>query len=1022
MNLKFIFKVLSFSLATSFVFAAEKNNCNEIENYLKKKSLDYKENIEKCVTNSQGKVEELIVRNYALQKEDVKQILSYNSIKNLTYAVEFKFGEEQDSLYSNPFLPHPGYIKFPSVIADLPELEHLNFEYDHFRRIKYTPEVEVIKIENEYLKLSKKLKTLTLSEVKLTKENLVELSKLSNLEELNFYHCVFDSDDFTPFENNKNLSKLLIHDAMGNEKYFPNHIEKLKSLKQLYLENSHCKGTSYNFNGLDNLELFYFKISSACDIDLSKLNKLSELSIVSSDYVFFNGIDDPMDLKLPDSLKILNLSHLTLTSNNYKEIFSLSHLEELIIYCFGNSDKIDIKSLKNPDKLRKLVINSYDRKSSSFIKNLDFLKELENLTKLELVKDGITEIPQLKYLKKLEYLNLKENNLLKIPEAIPTLKNIEYINLDSNIIYGRLPESLNKLEKLKYFNINKNKNIIGKVLTNKNIEECYYSSYYDLCVPKDSKVNYSTSQIENEKTPFKTCEDEKVIEESTNGKCGEGHGKCPSGQCCNKEGKCGNEEDYCLVTKGCQVNYGDYIDECEVIYRQMIKLGEDITYVVCSANKQGKAKDLSIENGNNNYVKALDTIYNLELLTLSCEDSIKSFKPIIQNQNLTRLSLSGDCYKTEDIPDDILQLKNLKTFELHYKSMKIVSKKIKYLKNLENINFESCEIEDLPNEFGELENLKSLILYDNELTKLPEVIAKLKNLEYLDLSSNNIDDKIPESYNNLSELKKIYLGNNVNLEGKILQNKKLVECKYNHDIEWDSSYKYHLCRTGNEKCLSEYLIKAYPICPDSSITIPEKPTTKKSTVTTTTTTTTSKKSTTSSTSKKSTTTSTSKKSTTSSTSKKSTTTSTSKKSTTSSTSKKRTITSTSKKSTTPSTFKKSTTTSTSKKSTTTSTSKKRTITSTSKKSAISSTSKKSTTTSTSKKSTTTSTSKKSTTSSTSKETTTTTASKSSVKGKCGEGIGNCKSGYCCSKYGWCGISDGYCSKSNGCQSKYGKCY
>jgi Leucine-rich repeat (LRR) protein len=86
---------------------------------------------------------------------------------------------------------------------------------------------------------------------------------------------------------------------------------------------------------------------------------------------------------------------------------------------------------------------------------LDFLKELENLTKLELVKDGITEIPQLKYLKKLEYLNLKENNLLKIPEAIPTLKNIEYINLDSNIIYGRLPESLNKLEKLKYFNINK---------------------------------------------------------------------------------------------------------------------------------------------------------------------------------------------------------------------------------------------------------------------------------------------------------------------------------------------------------------------------------------------------------------------------------------------------------------------------------------------------------------------------------------------------------------------------------------
>jgi len=40
--------------------------------------------------------------------------------------------------------------------------------------------------------------------------------------------------------------------------------------------------------------------------------------------------------------------------NNIKLIFPIFIFIIRIIYCFGNSDKIDIKSLKNPDKLRKL--------------------------------------------------------------------------------------------------------------------------------------------------------------------------------------------------------------------------------------------------------------------------------------------------------------------------------------------------------------------------------------------------------------------------------------------------------------------------------------------------------------------------------------------------------------------------------------------------------------------------------------------------------------------------------------------
>ncbi|OUM63279.1 carbohydrate-binding module family 18 protein, partial [Piromyces sp. E2] len=43
---------------------------------------------------------------------------------------------------------------------------------------------------------------------------------------------------------------------------------------------------------------------------------------------------------------------------------------------------------------------------------------------------------------------------------------------------------------------------------------------------------------------------------STNGQCGNGNGKCPPGFCCSKHGWCGKTEDHCSVTKGCQFEFG----------------------------------------------------------------------------------------------------------------------------------------------------------------------------------------------------------------------------------------------------------------------------------------------------------------------------------------------------------------------------------------------------------------------------------------------------------------------------------
>jgi len=520
MNLKFLFKALSFSLVTSFVLASDSNDCNEIREYLEKKSLNYTATIEECGTNEEEQVTELKVINENLQEEDVNKILSYKTIKKLEYVVVFKEGEFMDTSYSHILLPHPGFSEFPSVIVNLPELEELNFNYENLRYVKSFPDETLISIDNESLKLSENLKKLTLSQVSLSNENLKELSTLPNLEEIKFHICSFDKDGFASFENHEKLSKLSITNIKGTQKAIPSHVEKIKSLKSLIIENGYCEGDNYDFNGLDNLESLYLLLTKECNLDLSKNEKLSELIIENQDYYRLAlGIKLPMSLNLPNSLKKLILSGLMFSIDNYETIASLPNLEELTMSNFGDrSEEYEIKSLECHNKLRKLTINS-----GYISKNIDFLNDLVNLTYLDFSSSGITEFPQLENLKKLEYLDLNSNSINDI-----------------------LPEYLSELENLKYFNITGQNNIIrGKVLTNKSLEKCGYSSHDELCIPKDYELNCLIEPVS-----FETCK-----EGDPDGRCGEVYGKCPSGQCCSKYGWCGKSDDYCA--QGCQSEFGD---------------------------------------------------------------------------------------------------------------------------------------------------------------------------------------------------------------------------------------------------------------------------------------------------------------------------------------------------------------------------------------------------------------------------------------------------------------------------------
>jgi len=76
--------------------------------------------------------------------------------------------------------------------------------------------------------------------------------------------------------------------------------------------------------------------------------------------------------------------------------------------------------------------------------------------------------------------------------------------------------------------------------------------YVHIRTINDKDYNLTTA------TTIKTSTTKKSSATSTNGRCGKeyGYSSCPSGQCCSKYNHCGTSDDHCLVSKGCQSEFG----------------------------------------------------------------------------------------------------------------------------------------------------------------------------------------------------------------------------------------------------------------------------------------------------------------------------------------------------------------------------------------------------------------------------------------------------------------------------------
>ncbi|MFD2586035.1 leucine-rich repeat domain-containing protein [Croceitalea marina] len=82
--------------------------------------------------------------------------------------------------------------------------------------------------------------------------------------------------------------------------------------------------------------------------------------------------------------------------------------------------------------------------------------------------------------------------------------------------------------------------------------------------------------------------------------------------------------------------------------------------------------------------------------------------------------------------------KNLKQLDLSRKNLKLLSRRIGMLEQLEILDLSSNNLRDLPQEIKNLKRLKTLKICYNNFKKLPEFLSEMPQLQHLDVFCNNV--------------------------------------------------------------------------------------------------------------------------------------------------------------------------------------------------------------------------------------------------------------------------------------------
>jgi len=199
---------------------------------------------------------------------------------------------------------------------------------------------------------------------------------------------------------------------------------------------------------------------------------------------------------------------------------------------------------------------------------------------------------------------------------------------------------------------------------------------------------------------------------------------------------------------------------------------------LCGKLDNLKSLHLSRYSPSKNNMIDIACLPNLTDLTLSSCDIIGPYlSELNESASLTSLNINVLTLNAQHM-NGLSSLSNIKklgmkTCTLSEDQLDVLSS----LKNLESLYMESCKLTKIPEFLFSLPNIKSIDLSGNSIRSLDERLVSLENLETLILKNNIIRGDIPESLNNLTQLKEVDFSYNY-LEGKTLTNPNLEKCNY----------------------------------------------------------------------------------------------------------------------------------------------------------------------------------------------------------------------------------------------------
>jgi Leucine-rich repeat (LRR) protein len=285
--------------------------------------------------------------------------------------------------------------------------------------------------------------------IKVTDEDLKDLSKLVNLETLDLSCGEITNKALEHIKGLKNLQTLDLRNTQVSDAGLA-MLKELKSLKQLYLTN--CPVTDdglVHLRGL-NLEALYVGglLDKVTDKGVRHLKELKNLQKLYVPHALGLTDDGLKELKELTNLRELNLCNTKLTGEGLRHLSRLERLE--ILDLDGNHLTDD--ALKHLTGLQRLeVLNLGDnqvtdaglehlsglkglrlldlRRNQVTDKGIKALLELESLRRLSVAYTKVTDkgLKQLKELRKLERLDLRETQVSgagqnEIKEALPKLE------------------------------------------------------------------------------------------------------------------------------------------------------------------------------------------------------------------------------------------------------------------------------------------------------------------------------------------------------------------------------------------------------------------------------------------------------------------------------------------------------------------------------------------------------------------------------------------------------------------------